>query len=112
MSSIVKFNCSACSFSNSFELTSSISSSIILVSSLNSSSVNRESIYAFLILSFLLFNFFSSLLNSSFGLSILDFKTGRKNSLTTLSYSKISASNILTASYIFASLIVILQTLH
>lgn len=112
MSSIVKFNCSACSFSNSFELISSTCSSISFVSSLNSSSVNRESIYAFLILSFLLFNFFSSLLNSSFGLSILDFNTGKKNSLTTLSYSKISASNVLTASSILISLIVILQTLH
>ena len=108
----VKFNCSVCSFSNNFELISSICSSIIFVSSLNSFSVNNESIYAFLILSFLVFKLFNSLPNSSFGSSTFDFNTGKKNSFTTLSYSKISPSIVLIVSSILGSLIVILQLLH
>ena len=74
--------------------------------------MNIESIYAFLILSFLLFNDFNSFSNSCFGLSNLDFNTGKKNSLTTLSYSKISDSNTLTESSIVSSLILFLQSSH
>ena len=103
ISSVVKFNCSACEFSNNLELISLIWFSINSNSFLYSSSVNIESIYAFLILSFLLFNDFNSFSNSCFGLSNLDFNTGKKNSLTTLSYSNISASKVLILYSILSS---------
>ena len=58
------------------------------------------------------YNDFNSFSNSCFGLSNLDFKTGKKNSFTTLSYSKISDSNTLTESSIVSSLILFLQSSH
>ena len=112
MSSIVKFNCSAWEFSNNLEFISSIWFSIILDSFLYSSSVNSASIYAFLILSFLLFKFFSSFSNSILGLSTFDFNTGKKNSLTTLSYSNISDKSFLTEFSIVSSFMLFLQSSH
>ena len=45
-------------------------------------------------------------------LSVVDFNTGKKNSLTTLSYSNISDKSFLTDFSIVSSFMLFLQSLH